>query len=131
MGNFPISNQAIIAIISLAIAILLVSISKKVIPLMRRLGWGRSGEKVEGAPRAVFPVFAILILWASFIFLLPMTLGYRDEISGSYTFTERLVVTAKILFAPFVFLIVLSYGSKRGFLNWIRDLKWPNNSPDD
>lgn len=131
MGNLPISIQAVTALVSLVLATVLVMIFRKVTPLLRRSEWFDSGKTVEGAPRAVFPIFTILVLWASFIFLLPMTLGYREEIASSTTILERLIVTAKILFAPFVFLVVLSYGAKRGFLQWVRDLKWPNNDPED
>ncbi len=131
MGDFPISNQALTALVSLVSATVLVMIFQKVTPLLQRLEWFDSGKAVEGAPRAIFPIFTILILWASFIFLLPMTLGYREEISMTATLLERLVVTVKILFAPLVFLIVLSYGKRRGFLQWVRDLKWPNNDSED
>ncbi len=131
MGNLPISNQALVTLVSLAFASVLVLIYRKVIPIIRQFGWVESGKSIEGAPRAVYPVFTILVLWASYIFLLPMALGYREEIAKMASSSERLAVMAKILFAPFVFLVVLSYGAKRGFLNWIRDLKWPNNEPDE
>ena len=124
--QFPLHTILLLAMLPLFLVLLMVM--KALLPFLeRRHATTRnvSAKQNKGAPRSIFPILYLLFAWACFVFFVPMAMGFRDLHQTLVAEQASVANLFRILISPIVFLLIVFYGIKRGFLNWIMDRKWP------
>lgn len=94
----------------------------------RALSSSDESRKSEGAFRSYFHILWALFLWASFVFLLPLLVTYKDRLSSVTQFSERAMMVAKAAYVPLLLLLLLTYGYRRNYFRWIKNFNWPGRS---
>ena len=79
----------------------------------------------SGATRGVYQLFFVLILWSFLIFLIPLLLSYHQHIIAAATRRELIDAVCKAVFLPILFLLLVAYGQRRGYLRWLNERSWP------
>lgn len=107
-----------------------------VVSVLVILIWDRSVKpsgKVEagdGEPEGAFRIFYhmlwVLILWSGLGLSLPLWLSYREKIMEAVSVADRWTLVAKVMVFPAVFLALLWYGGRKGYLKWIDGTSWPD-----
>lgn len=115
-----------------ALALLVLSVLTAHFFLFLQAKWSSKQEvetrkNTDGPPRFIFQAIYLCILWASFIFLLPMILSFQEKLSEHTDLMARLIIAAKISVMPVVFLFLVILGARRGYLQWIKQLHWPSD----
>jgi cytosine/uracil/thiamine/allantoin permease len=122
----------ILLIISLVFALFLlvfsvVHFSEKKFSKQHQESQNKDVAQVEGAQRAIYSIFYLLALWVVLMLLLPMLITIRSQLSTGMSWQEKLSVLLKVSYLPMILLLLMTYGARRGYLNWIRELYWPND----
>ena len=81
----------------------------------------------SGSVRGVYQLFFIFILWSLLVFVVPLLLSYRQHIMAAATKREVLEILSKAIFLPALFLLIIFYGHKKGFLRWLSERDWPQD----
>lgn len=79
----------------------------------------------EGAFRAFYHVLWVLILWSGVCLSMPLWVSYKEKIVAA-ALADRWPLMARVLVLPTVFLALLWYGGRQGYLKWIDSLSWPD-----
>jgi hypothetical protein len=87
----------------------------------------QEARQIEGAQRSIYLVFYLLSLWAALVFMLPMLMTFKSELAQNLELGKRLFIFAKVAFLPCVILLLIYFGRKHDYLNWIRELYWPRD----
>lgn len=82
---------------------------------------------VEGAQRGVFHLLYVLGTWLVLVFFLPMLFFFKKQIAQQEHLSAKIVLLVKLAFLPGIFLLVIFYGARRGYLSWISNLHWPQD----
>lgn len=80
----------------------------------------------EGAFRGFYHALWALLLWSGFALFVPLWLSFRSKLGGLESTHSRGIAVMKVLSISALFLLVLLYGRRRGYLNWIEGLEWPD-----
>lgn len=81
----------------------------------------------SGSVRGVYQLFFVFILWSLLVFLVPLLLSYRQHIMAAGSKREVLEIIGKAIFLPGLFLLLIFYGRKKGFLRWLNERNWPQD----
>jgi hypothetical protein len=81
--------------------------------------------KSEGAFRGFYHALWILVLWSGLALSLPLWFSFKQKVLGLPQL-DRWIVIGKIVVFPVIFLMLLSYGARQGYLKWIDSLEWPD-----
>lgn len=81
----------------------------------------------EGSPRYIYQILYALILWSAMSFWFPMLVTYREKLAGVANSRESILLAGKLLLLPLLVLLLLLYGLRRGYLQWIKNIHWPND----
>jgi len=84
-------------------------------------------KNTEGAPRYIYSLLYILVLWSLLAFWFPMLITYQQKLTGAVNSNAVLMVMAKLLILPCIFLLLFVFGWRRGYLQWIKNIHWPDN----
>jgi hypothetical protein len=79
----------------------------------------------EGAFRSFYHGLWILLFWSGLGISLPLWFSYKKELAN-LPLDERAILLGKILVFPLIFLVLLRYGARQGYLKWIDSLEWPD-----
>jgi hypothetical protein len=78
------------------------------------------------SPRAIFFFLWLLIIWAGLGLSLPFWLDYFSQIQRAGGGLPRLRTIGIVTAFPLALLVMIGIGYRRGYLQWILDLKWPD-----
>jgi hypothetical protein len=81
--------------------------------------------KSEGAFRGFYHALWILVLWSCLALSLPLWFSFKQKVADLPP-PDRWVAIGKVVVFPVIFLALLSYGARQGYLKWIESLQWPD-----
>jgi len=83
------------------------------------------------ALRSIQHILWILLLISMMAYFFPLLLSFRQKVSGLVRGQERWMLIGLTATFPVTILILLVYGSKKKYMEWIADLDWPHRKDEE